>query len=129
MACMYTIRRKAMEIVDVLRRTKVDLACVQVVKSKGFNARNICHDYTRFYPVEQLREMELDYTCLSMERRTCWRSVGELQDTGTDTVMPVYTFVATIIKLSDCVPLQGTPLLKTRPIFSNCRKSHNKLRQ
>ena len=38
-----------MEITDVLRRRKVDIACVQEVKWKGSKARNVGHGYKRFY--------------------------------------------------------------------------------
>ena len=38
-----------MEITDVLRRRKVDVACVQEVKCKGPKARNVGHGYKLFY--------------------------------------------------------------------------------
>ena len=38
-----------MEIADVLRRRKVDIACVQEVKWKGSKARNVGHGYKLFY--------------------------------------------------------------------------------
>ena len=40
---------KAMEIADVLRRRKVDIACVQEVQWKGSKARNVDHGYKLFY--------------------------------------------------------------------------------
>ena len=40
-----TMTGKAMEIADVLRRRKVDIACVQDVKWKGSKARNVGHGY------------------------------------------------------------------------------------
>ena len=44
-----TMTGKAMEIVDVLRRRKVDIACVQEVKWKGSKAMNVGHGYKVFY--------------------------------------------------------------------------------
>ena len=44
-----TMTGKAMEIADVLRRRKVDIACVQEVKWKGSKARNMGHGYKLFY--------------------------------------------------------------------------------
>ena len=44
-----TMTGKAMEIADVLRRRKVDIACVQEVKWKGSKARNVGHGYKLFY--------------------------------------------------------------------------------
>ena len=38
-----TMSGKAMEIADVLRRRKIDIACVQEVKWKGSKARNVGH--------------------------------------------------------------------------------------
>ena len=38
-----------MEIADVLRRRKVDIACAQEVKWKGSKARNVVHGYKLFY--------------------------------------------------------------------------------
>ena len=38
-----------MEIADVLRRRKVDIACGQEVKWEGSKARNVGHGYTLFY--------------------------------------------------------------------------------
>ena len=38
-----------MEIADVLRRRKVDIACVQEVKWKVSKARNVGHGYKLFY--------------------------------------------------------------------------------
>ena len=43
-----TMTGKAMEIADVLRRRKVDIACVQEVKWKGSKARNVGHGYKLF---------------------------------------------------------------------------------
>ena len=44
-----TMTGKAMEIADVIRRRKVDMACVQEVKWKGSKARNVGHGYKQFY--------------------------------------------------------------------------------
>ena len=44
-----TMTGKAVEITDVLRRRKVDIACVQEVKWKGSKARNVGHGYKLFY--------------------------------------------------------------------------------
>ena len=44
-----TMTGKAMEIADVLRRRKVDIACVQEVKWKGSKARNVGHGYKLCY--------------------------------------------------------------------------------
>ena len=44
-----TMTGEAREIADVLRRRKVDIACVQEVKWKGSKARNVGHGYKLFY--------------------------------------------------------------------------------
>ena len=44
-----TMTGKAMEIADVLRRRKVDIACVQEVKWKRSKAINVGHGYKLFY--------------------------------------------------------------------------------
>ena len=44
-----TMTGKEMEIADVLRRRKVDVACIQEVKWKGSKARNVGHSYKLFY--------------------------------------------------------------------------------
>ena len=45
MECEYHVRQ-GQEIADVLRRRKVDIACVHDVRWKGSNARNVVHGYT-----------------------------------------------------------------------------------
>ena len=44
-----TMTGNAVEIADVLSRRKVDIACVQEVKWKGSEARNVGHGYKLFF--------------------------------------------------------------------------------
>ena len=49
----YVTTECRLEIADVLRRKKVDVACVQEMKWKGFKARIIGHDYKSYVTMEK----------------------------------------------------------------------------